>query len=96
MSARETASSDRSAGTSTLSPEETESSDRSVGTSTFTPGRIAITALVVLVLVFIFESTWPVAIRRLLPEVSMPLWLALGAAAVIGAICGGYVIRRRR
>ncbi|MFD5118778.1 DUF1049 domain-containing protein [Streptomyces sp. NPDC058385] len=96
MSPKETASSDRSTGTSTLSPEETASSDRSAGTSTFTPGRIAITALVVLVLVFIFESAWPVRIRRLIPEASMPLWLALGAAAVVGAICGGYVIRRRK
>ncbi|MER7202982.1 DUF1049 domain-containing protein [Streptomyces sp. CB01635] len=49
--------------------------------------------LVVLVVVFIFESTRQVRIRLLTPEVSMPLRPALGS--VSGAICGGYCISRR-
>ncbi|MFC9492996.1 hypothetical protein [Streptomyces sp. NPDC056982] len=45
----------------------------------------------------IFEDTRQVRIRLLIPEVSMPPCLALGA--VIGVICGGHFIRfihRRR
>ncbi|MFA3835829.1 DUF1049 domain-containing protein [Streptomyces aureus] len=41
--------------------------------------------------IFIFEDTRQVKIRLLIPEVSMPPCLALGA--VIGVICGGYFIR---
>ncbi|WTQ95536.1 DUF1049 domain-containing protein [Streptomyces sp. NBC_00147] len=39
----------------------------------------------------IFEDTRQVKIRLLIPEVSMPPCLALGA--VIGVICGGHFIR---
>ncbi|WP_329568989.1 DUF1049 domain-containing protein [Streptomyces sp. NBC_01361] len=52
--------------------------------------------LVVLAVVFIFENTRQVRIRLLIPEVSMPLRPALGAVAVIGAICGGHFISRRK
>ncbi|MGW6398240.1 DUF1049 domain-containing protein [Streptomyces sp. NPDC055134] len=78
-----------------MSPKDTASSDRSGVTGTFTPGRIAVVVLVVLV-VFIFENTRQVRIRPLLPEASMPLHPALGAVAVIGAICGGCFISRRK
>ncbi|MFC9529350.1 hypothetical protein ACFT38_02190 [Streptomyces sp. NPDC056975] len=41
--------------------------------------------------IFIFEDTRQVRIRLLIPEVSMPPCLVLGA--VIGVICGGHFIR---
>lgn len=50
--------------------------------------------LVVLAVAFIVENTRQVRIRLLIPEVSMPLHPALGA--VIGAICDGYFISRRK
>ncbi|HET6857389.1 MAG TPA: lipopolysaccharide assembly protein LapA domain-containing protein [Streptomyces sp.] len=62
----------------------------------FTPGRVAVVAVVILTLVFIFENTRHVRIRLLIPEVTMPLYLALLAMAAIGALCGGYFVRRRR
>ncbi|ANW17369.1 lipopolysaccharide assembly protein LapA domain-containing protein [Streptomyces clavuligerus] len=61
----------------------------------FTPGRIAVTVLAALAIVFIFENTREVRIRVLIPVVTMPLYLALLAMFVIGALCGGYVFRRR-
>lgn len=61
----------------------------------FTPGRIAVTVLAVLAIVFIFENTREVKIRLLIPEVTMPLYLALLAMFVVGALCGGYFFRRR-
>ncbi|MFJ8310382.1 MULTISPECIES: DUF1049 domain-containing protein [unclassified Streptomyces] len=60
-----------------------------------TPARIAVLALGVLALVFIFENTRQVKIRLLIPEVSMPLYLALLAVFVVGLGCGGYFMRRR-
>ncbi|MFB7511699.1 DUF1049 domain-containing protein [Streptomyces sp. NPDC056144] len=62
----------------------------------FTPGRIAMIALAVLTLVFIFENTREVKIRILIPEVSMPLYMALLATALLGAACGYYFAARRR
>ncbi|MFI6638053.1 lipopolysaccharide assembly protein LapA domain-containing protein [Streptomyces sp. NPDC050504] len=61
----------------------------------FTPGRIAVIAVFVLALVFIFENTRQVKIRLLIPEVSMPLYLALLMVFVVGVLCGGYFFRRR-
>lgn len=46
-------------------------------------------------LVFIFENTRETKIRLLIPEVTMPLWLALLAMAVVGALCGYFFGRRR-
>ncbi|MEU5432839.1 LapA family protein [Streptomyces sp. NPDC020719] len=60
-----------------------------------TPARIAVIVIAVLALIFIFENTRQVKIRLLIPEVSMPLYLALLAVFVVGVICGGYFIRRR-
>ncbi|XIE80859.1 lipopolysaccharide assembly protein LapA domain-containing protein [Streptomyces sp. SBR177] len=62
----------------------------------FTPGRIAIGVVAILLLVFIFENTREVRIRLLIPEVTMPLYLALLATALLGAICGYYAAARRR
>ncbi|MEU3462206.1 DUF1049 domain-containing protein [Streptomyces sp. NPDC006733] len=66
------------------------------GQGVVTPSRIAVAALAVLGLVFIFENTRQVKIRLIIPEVTMPLWLALLGVAVIGGVCGAYVFRRRK
>ena len=58
--------------------------------------RVAVAVLAVLALIFIFENTRSTKIRLLIPEVTMPLWMALLATAVIGALCGAYFMRRRR
>ncbi|MFI7383641.1 DUF1049 domain-containing protein [Streptomyces sp. NPDC049813] len=76
-----------------MSPKDSADSAKS---GAFTPARIAVLVLAVLALVFIFENTRRVKIRLLVPEVTMPLWAALAAVAVIGAICGGYFVARRR
>jgi uncharacterized integral membrane protein len=60
-----------------------------------TPGRVAVVALAVLALIFIFENTRTTEIRLLIPEVTMPLWMALLGTAVIGALCGAYFMKRR-
>jgi uncharacterized integral membrane protein len=79
-----------------MSPKDTASSATSGSSSAFTPARIAVLVLAVLVVVFIFENTRQVKIRLLVPEVTMPLYMALGGVAVIGAFCGAYFARRRR
>ncbi|WP_326687075.1 MULTISPECIES: hypothetical protein [unclassified Streptomyces] len=59
-----------------------------------TPGRLVIAVLSVLALIFIFENTGHAKIRLLIPEISMPLWAALLATAVIGWLCGRFCVRR--
>ncbi|GGX02190.1 LapA family protein [Streptomyces chartreusis] len=61
-----------------------------------TPGRITVLVLAALALIFIFENTRSTEIRLLIPLVTMPLWLALLAVGLIGALVGGYFMRRRR
>ncbi|MEV8019925.1 DUF1049 domain-containing protein [Streptomyces sp. NPDC086554] len=61
-----------------------------------TPARVAVLALAVLGLIFIFENTRHTKIRLLIPEVTMPLWVALLGTGLIGALCGAYFIRRRK
>lgn len=61
-----------------------------------TPGRVAVLLLAALALIFIFENTRATRIRLLIPEVTVPLWTALLATALIGALCGAYFMRRRR
>jgi uncharacterized integral membrane protein len=61
-----------------------------------TPGRIAALVLAVLTLIFIFENTRKTKIRLLIPEVTMPLWLALFGTAAVGVLCGLFSFRRRR
>ncbi|MEU0399506.1 DUF1049 domain-containing protein [Streptomyces sp. NPDC006197] len=60
------------------------------------PGRIAMVAVAVLTLVLIFENTREVKIRLLVPEVTLPLYVALLATALLGAGCGCYFAARRR
>ncbi|WP_416970016.1 DUF1049 domain-containing protein [Streptomyces sp. 4F14] len=79
-----------------MSAKTTSEAGAKKGASPFTPGRIAVAVLGVLALVFIFENTRATKIRLLIPEVTMPLWTALLATAVVGALCGAYFVRRRR
>lgn len=66
------------------------------GGGVVTPGRIAVLVIAVLTLVFIFENTHHTKIRILVPEVTMPLWVALLGTGLIGALCGAYFVRRRK
>ncbi|MFF3763262.1 DUF1049 domain-containing protein [Streptomyces sp. NPDC001922] len=61
-----------------------------------TPGRVAVIVVAVLALVFILENTAKTKIRLIVPEVIMPLWVALLAMVLIGILCGAYLFRRRR
>lgn len=61
-----------------------------------TPKGITVLVLLGLALVFIFENTRETEIRLLVPLVTMPLWLALLAMGVIGALVGAYFMGRRR
>lgn len=72
------------------------SKSRGKGRGRITPGRAGIVALAVLTLVFIFENTRPTKIRLLIPQVTMPLYVALLIAAVLGGLCGAYFARRRK
>ncbi|MFI5860473.1 DUF1049 domain-containing protein [Streptomyces sp. NPDC051546] len=72
------------------------SKSRGKGRGQITPGRAGIAALAVLTLVFIFENTRPTKIRLLIPQVTMPLYVALLIAAVLGGLCGAYLARRRK
>ncbi|MEU8529243.1 MULTISPECIES: lipopolysaccharide assembly protein LapA domain-containing protein [Streptomyces] len=74
-----------------MGPKETAGAEHGGVTS----GRIAIAVLVVLTLVLIFENTTRVEIRLLVPEVTMPLYLALLGTALLGAVCGWYGSSRR-
>ncbi|MEU8618465.1 DUF1049 domain-containing protein [Streptomyces sp. NPDC048623] len=79
-----------------MSRKETSSTGGSRARGVITPGRVAIGVVAVLLLVFIFENTRQVRIRLLIPEVTMPLYLALLATTLLGGICGYYVAARRR
>ena len=79
-----------------MSPKTTESGGRTGPRERLlTPARISVLLLAVLALIFIFENTRDTRIRLLIPEVTMPLWMALLATAIIGALCGAYFMRRR-
>ncbi|MFJ4833038.1 DUF1049 domain-containing protein [Streptomyces sp. NPDC088747] len=82
-----------------MSPKTSESAGTGGGKSgggLLTPTRVSVIALALLALIFIFENTRSTRIRLLIPEVVMPLWVALLSTAVIGALCGAYFMRRRR
>ncbi|MER6135053.1 LapA family protein [Streptomyces sp. NPDC001815] len=81
-----------------MSPKTSQSGGgaRAGGGNLLTPGRVAVVVLAVLALVFIFENTRATRIRLLVPEVTMPLWMALLGTALIGALCGAYFMGRRR
>ncbi|MGI5459376.1 DUF1049 domain-containing protein [Streptomyces sp. CA-249302] len=80
-----------------MSPKTAESGAKSGGRGRqlMTPSRIIVLLLGVLALIFIFENTRATRIRLLIPEVTMPLWMALLATGVIGALCGAYFMKRR-
>ncbi|WP_371575206.1 hypothetical protein [Streptomyces sp. NBC_01314] len=61
-----------------------------------TPGRVIVGLLAVLALVFIFQNTQNTEIQLLVSDVSMPLWMALLATGLVGAVCGAYFMRRRK
>ncbi|MFD9462194.1 DUF1049 domain-containing protein [Streptomyces sp. NPDC060027] len=84
-----------------MSPKTSESVGASGGESSpreglLTPVRVTVALLAVLALIFVFENTRSTKIRLLVPEVTMPLWMALLATGLIGALCGAYAMRRRR
>ncbi|WP_369031303.1 MULTISPECIES: DUF1049 domain-containing protein [Streptomyces] len=80
-----------------MSPKTSESGGKAGGPrGLLTPTRVAVGALALLALIFIFENTRATEIRLLIPEVTMPLWMALLGTAVIGALCGAYFMRRRQ
>ncbi|WAU84082.1 LapA family protein [Streptomyces sp. Qhu-G9] len=76
-----------------MSPKTSQSAG---GGNLLTPGRVAVVVLAVLALVFIFENTRATKIRLLVPEVTMPLWMALLGTALVGALCGAHFSGRRR
>lgn len=79
-----------------MSPKTSESGGRTGRReNALTPARITVLVLAVLALIFIFENTRATKIRLLVPEVTMPLWMALLGTAVIGALCGAYFMKRR-
>lgn len=84
-----------------MSPKTSRSGGGKVGgkggrNPAFTPARIAVLTLAVLALIFIFENTQETEIRLIIPEVTMPLWTALLATGLIGALCGAYFMNRRK
>ncbi|MGA5067622.1 DUF1049 domain-containing protein [Streptomyces exfoliatus] len=81
-----------------MSPKDTSrtSGGGRSGFTSLTPGRVGMALLAAVTLIFIFENTGDVKIRILIPEVTMPLYLALLATAILGAACGFYVAARRR
>ncbi|MFD4501628.1 LapA family protein [Streptomyces sp. NPDC058457] len=80
-----------------MSPKTSVKRDRTGGRHgvLLTPGRIAVLLLGVLGLVFVFENTRATEIRFLVPVVTTPLWIALLATGLIGALCGAYFMKRR-
>ncbi|NEA98242.1 LapA family protein [Streptomyces sp. SID13726] len=78
-----------------MSPKTSENGPTKGRGGAVTPARVVVLLLAVLALIFIFENTRATRIRLLIPEVTMPLWMALLATAVIGALCGAYFMKRR-
>lgn len=78
-----------------MSPKTSESGTASGKGGTGTPTRVVVLLLAVLALIFVFENTRQTNIRLLVPEVTMPLWTALLATGLIGALCGAYFMKRR-
>ncbi|MFC8359108.1 LapA family protein [Streptomyces griseorubiginosus] len=78
-----------------MSPKTAESGTTNGRSGAVTPARLAVLLLAALALTFVFENTRETRIRLLVPEVTMPLWTALLATGLIGALCGAYAMRRR-
>ncbi|MGW3812670.1 DUF1049 domain-containing protein [Streptomyces sp. NPDC005046] len=79
-----------------MSAKTSESGGKGTREGLLTPARVTVALLAVLALIFVFENTRSTKIRLLVPEVTMPLWMALLATGLIGALCGAYAMRRRR
>ncbi|WP_406162001.1 LapA family protein [Streptomyces sp. NBC_00882] len=78
-----------------MSPKTSAAGTTEGRSGTMTPARAVVLLLAALALTFIFENTRATRIRLLVPEVTMPLWTALLATGLIGALCGAYVMKRR-
>ncbi|MFG3258534.1 DUF1049 domain-containing protein [Streptomyces sp. NPDC048172] len=78
-----------------MSPKTSGTRSRGGSGRLMTTGRITLGVIVVLAIVFIFENTRQTKIRLLIPEVTMPLWMALLGMGVIGWLAGQFMIRRR-
>ena len=63
--------------------------------SRVSPRHVTGAILVVLLVVFVFENRKETKIRFILPEVTAPLWVALLGAALVGALAGALLARRR-
>ncbi|WP_328906797.1 LapA family protein [Streptomyces sp. NBC_00234] len=77
-----------------MSPKDVSSGGKTAK-GMLTPGRIAVIVVAVLAIVFICVNTQDITIRLWIPEVTMPLWLALLGVFLAGGLIGGYVFRRR-
>ncbi|WP_256105508.1 LapA family protein [Streptomyces sp. ODS05-4] len=60
-----------------------------------TPYRITMLVLTALAVVLIVENRDEIAIRLVVPIVTMPLYLALLIMFVLGGLCGALLIRSR-
>ncbi|WP_406221627.1 LapA family protein [Streptomyces canus] len=78
-----------------MSPKTSAGGTTKARSEAVTPARVVVLLLAVLALTFIFENTRATRIRLLVPEVTMPLWTALLATGLIGALCGAYFMKRR-
>ncbi|AJE43258.1 putative integral membrane protein [Streptomyces nodosus] len=82
-----------------MSPKTSRRTGTSAGTHLgpewLTPRRLAGLVLAALVLVFVFENTRTTRIKLLGTLVTMPLWLALLATGLIGALAGALAASRR-
>lgn len=61
-------------------------------------GLVGMVLAAAALLAFVFQNTEDAQFNWLMIEVTMPLWLALVIAAVLGALIanlGGWVLRRR-
>ncbi|MFC9245598.1 lipopolysaccharide assembly protein LapA domain-containing protein [Streptomyces sp. NPDC057136] len=77
-----------------MSPKDVSSGGKTAK-NMLTPGRIAVLVVAALAIAFICVNTEEITIRLWIPEVTMPLWVALVGVFLAGAVCGGYVFRRR-
>jgi uncharacterized integral membrane protein len=57
---------------------------------------VAAAVLVAILIVFIVENTRRTRIRFIVPIVTVPVWIALFAATVIGVVAGALIARHRR
>lgn len=62
----------------------------------FTPWQVLGIVLLVLALIFIFENTTKVKVRLIVPEVKVPLFVALLIAAVLGSLATLLIQWQRR